>query len=787
MNVAHDKELEVATANSRRAKSWKNKKVAWSWLLERMSITTRTAETLAEYRAMGRDEQSQIKDTGAFVGGYCNNGSRSDIRFRSVLALDADFAQEGLWDDWGVLYGAAAAVYSTHKHTPEKPRLRLVVPLSRNVTPDEYQAIGRRVAADLGIDQFDDSTYQPQRCMFWPSTSSDGEFVFQYLDGPFLDADAVLATYHDWKDMSAWPMSSRVAEIAKKAASKQADPLTKGGLVGAFCRAYGIAAAVEKFLPEVYVPCSEPGRYTYALGSTAAGVVVYEDKFVFSHHATDPASGALCNAWDMVRLHLFGEQDMDYEPGKPVASRPSWKSMTELAAADDAVKAQILADRNEEVMEAFDSTPAEEEGSWTKKLRFTKDGAVASTIDNVVVILAHDPKLAGRLAYDDMSHNIVSLAPLPWRKELGQWTDADDSALRYYLEKSYGLSGRDKIFDAVNVSAMNNRFHPVRDYLDSCAWDDVPRVDTLLIDYLGAEDSPYTRAVTRKTLVAAVARIYNPGCKFDYILTFRGAQGIGKSTLVSRLGGKWYSDSFSTMAGKDAYEALQGCWLLEMGELAGLKKSEAETIKLFISKQVDRFRPAYGRRTQEFPRQCIFIGTTNETAFLRDTTGNRRFWVVDTPNEATRNLWEELTPEMVRCIWAEAVQMYRNGEDLFLPPDLEAVARDTQEAYEEENPKEGLVADYLDRLLPANWDSMDLYDRRQWLEGSEVGTVQRERVCCVEIWAEALGGSPEKMDRYAVNEIMGMIARVGGWERQGNRRATISPYGRQKYYTRSVA
>lgn len=391
MNIAHDMELWVATANSRRAKTWKNKKVVWSWLVERMSATTRTSETVAEYKAMSRDDQSRVKDTGAFVGGYCNKGSRSNIRFRSVLALDADFAAPGLWDAWLLQYGAASVLYSTHKHTPEAPRLRLVVLLSRNVSPDEYQAIGRRVAADLGIDQFDDSTYQPQRCMFWPSTSRDGEFVFEYQDAAPLDVNAVLATYQDWTDMSAWPMSSRVAEIAKKAASKQADPLAKSGLVGAFCRAYGIAAAVEKFIPEVYVPCDDPGRYTYAHGSTAAGVVVYEDKFVFSHHATDPASGSLCNAWDMVRLQLFGEQDENCEPGTAVSKRPSWKAMMELASADDEVKAQLLADRNEEIAAAFDSTPADGEENWTAQLRFTKDGSISSTIQNVVIIVYITP------------------------------------------------------------------------------------------------------------------------------------------------------------------------------------------------------------------------------------------------------------------------------------------------------------------------------------------------------------------------------------------------------------
>ena len=321
MTVQNDKALDIALGNSRKTKTWKNKPILWSELLDRMSTATRTPETVAEYKAMSRDQQSEIKDVGGFVGGYCNNGSRSEIRFRSVLCLDADFADGELWSDWELLYGKAAAVYSTHKHTPEKPRLRLVVPLSRNVSPAEYQAIGRRVADTLGIDKFDDTSYQPQRVMYWPSTSQDGAYFFRHLDGEILDPDEVLATYHNWADVSSWPMSSRVAEVVKRTGAKQGDPLTKPGLVGAFCRAYyPIQEAIEAFVP-TYQPCDEPGRYTFTEGSTAAGVVLYDDKFTYSHHATDPASGQLVNAWDLVRLHKFHDLDDDFDPEKPVSSR----------------------------------------------------------------------------------------------------------------------------------------------------------------------------------------------------------------------------------------------------------------------------------------------------------------------------------------------------------------------------------------------------------------------------------------------------------------------------------
>lgn len=791
MKLTHDPTLEIATGNSRKTKTWKNKTIQWSVLLDRLAQETRTPETVAEFKAMSRSQQSDIKDVGGFVGGYCNNGSRSDIRFRSILCLDADFADGDIWPDWELLYGKAAAVYSTHKHTPEKPRLRLVVPLRRTVSPDEYQAIGRRVAAGLGIDKFDDTSYQPQRMMYWPSVSQDGEYFFRYSDAPLLDPDAVLATYHDWHDVTAWPTSSREAAMPKQTVSKMADPLEKGGLVGAFCRAYyPIQEAIAAYVP-AYQPCDEPNRYTYTEGSTAAGVVIYEGgKFSYSFHATDPASMQTVNAWDLVRLHTFRDLDADCTPDTPASSRPSYKAMAKLATSDKRVAAQIGTDRAAEAMADFDTPTEDHPGAenWREKLKVTDKGGIAQTIENVVTILRHDPQFCGCLALNEMDHNIVARRDLPWRKVDGasQWIDADDAALRYHLEKVYGISSKDKIFDAVNVVASENRFHPVRDYLGGLAWDGVPRVETLLIDYLGAEDTEYTRAVTRKALTAAVARVYRPGCKFDYMLTIRGQQGLGKSALIGKLGGAWFSDSFTTLQGKDAYEQVQGVWIMEVGELAGMRKAEAETIKLYISKQVDRFRPAYGRRLQEFPRQCIFIGTTNETQFLRDSTGNRRFWVVDTPNKPTHDMWTELTPEVIRRIWAEAVQIYLRGEELYLPRELEAAAREIQETYEEENPRAGIVAEYLDRLLPDGWEGMDLYARRSYLEGGAEGRTRRTTVCIMEIWAEALSGNPDKLDRYVIKEIRDIMASLPEWRRSGNKRTTIRPYGRQRYYERSV-
>lgn len=763
----------------------------WAELLSRLETPTRTQETVAEFAKMPKKQQSDRKDVGGFVGGYLKKGRRvaPAVRHRDVLCLDADFATPTLWSDWSGKYGTAAAVYSTHKHTPEAPRLRLVIPLSRQTTPDEYQAVGRRIAEQLGIDQFDDTTYEPARFMYWPSCSRDAEYVFDFLDAPLLDVDAVLATYYDWTDVTAWPFSSRAAEAIRKTTAKQEDPLEKDGLVGAFCRAYfPIGTAIDRFV-DAYEPCGE-GRYTYTEGSTAGGVVVYADKYTYSHHATDPASGHLCNAFDLVRLHRFGGLDEACDPDTPAGGRPSYKAMMAFAGDDADVKAQLYKDRMSDYDDGFtDDGDADNELplAWTSKLKTTKNGELAQTIENACIVLRNDPRLAGCVAMDDMEHGIVVQHDLPWRKldtlkDTDLWRDGDDAALRLYMER-VGLNGKDRIFDALNVVAEERHYHPVRDYLDSCYWDGTKRLDTLLVDYLGAEDTPYTRTVTRKTFVGAVARIYRPGCKFDYMLTIRGRQGIGKSALIARMGGRWFSDSVISVQGKDSYEQVQGVWIVEMGELATLRKSEVEQVKSYVSKQKDRFRAAYGRRIQTYDRQCIFIGTTNETLFLRDQTGNRRFWVVDTPNTPAHS-WRELDDDLVQQLWAEAVYRYKQGETLYLDDDMERVAAQVQASFEEEDARVGIIADYLDRDLPADWESKDLYDRRLWLESNETGTIRRATVCTMEIYCEALGKDPAKLDNYELRMISQILAKFPDWEYQGNHFKSTRPYKRQRYYKR---
>lgn len=297
--------MKIAVGNSRMDKKWKNREISWDELCRKVSVTQRTTETVEEYRKLKKGSQDAIKDVGGFVGGALREGRRKNgmVLCRSMLTLDMDYGKPGIWDEIIMLHDFQCCVYSTHKHTPEHPRLRMIIPLSREVSEEEYPAVARMVAKDIGIDLFDDTTYEACRLMYWPSTSANGEFFFQVKDGTLLDPDAYLRRYADWHDVSTWPVSSRQSEAVRRSISQQADPLTKPGVVGAFCRAYTIEEAIDTFLPEVYAPSAMNGRYDYIPADSSAGVVLYDGKFAYSHHATDPVCGKLLNAFDLVRLH----------------------------------------------------------------------------------------------------------------------------------------------------------------------------------------------------------------------------------------------------------------------------------------------------------------------------------------------------------------------------------------------------------------------------------------------------------------------------------------------------
>ena len=789
--------MRIAVGNSRMDKTWKNKDMSWDDFKQKCSQTIRTTETVAEYRKMSKPAQDNTKDVGGFVGGALKQGKRKNgfVDGRSMLTLDLDHAVPEVWDAVTMLFDFKCLMYSTHKHTPEAPRVRLIIPLSREVSAEEYAPVSRMVAKDIGMEMVDDTCHEAARLMYWPSTSSDGVFLFESQDGPMLNPDDILARYKDWHDTSEWPMSSRQSEIVKRTIAKQADPLEKEGMVGAFCRAYSIEEAIDTFIPDIYKPSAMAGRYDYIPADSSAGVVIYDDKFAYSHHATDPACGQLMNAFDVIRIHKYGALDDKAKPDTSPSKMPSFKAMVDFAIKDEKVKQQLAKERELQAADDFDDG---NDVNWQTKLELDKNGGISESLTNFVTILRYDQRLH-EIAYNEHSCGISirDAELLPWEQLKPGWSDADLASLTAYLDRVYHIFSPSKLKNALLTITAERSFHPIKEYLEGLpAWDGKKRLETLLIDYLGAEDSSYVRAVTRKTLVAAVARVYEPGIKFDTVLVLSGPQGIGKSMFFAKLGGVWFSDSLtiSDMRDKTGAEKLQGFWIMEIGEMNGIKKVEVETVKSFASRQDDKFRVAYGTVVESHPRQCVICGTSNSQHFLRDVTGNRRFWPVQVTEECEKHPWN-MDKMLLVQIWAEALTLYNAGEELILKgTDAEMAAEKQQEALENDD-REGLVREYLDKLLPADWAKLSLSEKRMYLAGDEfttqnrAGVAPRDKVCNLEIWAECFGREPaniRKQDSYELNAIM---AKLDGWKRyDGNKSGKLSfkDYGSQIAYVRTA-
>lgn len=769
--------IKIATGTNRYARSWKTQELKWSELVSQLSKATVTKETASEYKRMNKSQRGDVKDVGGFVGGYIpKNGRRVNgaVKQRYLLTLDADSPD----DDFLMMLDLALdsyeyVLYSTHSHTEKQPRYRIIIPSDRPMLPDEFQAVSRRIAESIGIESFDPSTHQPERLMYWPSHPKDVEYVFQHHEGSLLPVDDILGTYTDWTDVSLWPTSSRAETLMAHSAKKQGSPLAKSGLIGAFCRSYSITAAIDKFLPDIYAPCDTPNRYTYRAGSTVAGLVVYDnDTFAYSHHGTDPLSGKLVNAFDLVRIHKFGSLDEDCDAKTRSDARPSFKAMMNFVNEDGAAPVLLDKERAAKYTNEFDDvaslTGDEADDSWMRKLQRTKSGVPESNPYNCIWIMQHDPQLKNRFGLDEFAHRIVVLGNLPWRTVNGSdlWGDTDDACIRNYLSTVYQIKGKGIIDDAITEVMNQNKFHPVREYLTALNWDGTERVDSLFIDFIGAEDTPYIRAVTRKWLCGAIARVMEPGIKFDTAIVLYGEQGLGKSVILERLGGKWFNNTLQDIKTKDALEQIQGAWINELAELSPTYKNDNEIVKAFLSRTTDRFRVPYGRRTEEYPRQCVFAGSTNNLLFLKDRTGNRRFWPISGNKRLkVRNSWDLLKDE-VDQIWAEAFMLWANGESLVLDESLEQEAIKIQQSHTEGSELTGLIEEYLSVLLPPNWDSRDLYDRRAYLESydEEKGGKPREKVCALEIWCEVLNGDRKTLSNAKARELIDILQSLQGWE-----------------------
>lgn len=825
----------IAVGAFRYSKEWKPYEPTWDQLCKRFSTYRRTSESAAEYARMSKGDRDKAKDHGGFVGGEMEPGQRvkSAVRSRSLVTLDFDncgsvelppLVEEALPD-------TAFAMYTTHSHTPENARWRVIVPLSREVTCDEYVPIARRVAERIGIRMADPTTYQVERLMYWPSCSYDAAPETHIIEGDPLDADAMLDTYVDWHDASSWPAAP--GEQPRIAKGKAEDPRMKDGPVGLFCRTYTIPMAIAKFIPGTYVRDErQDDRYTYAGGSSKNGFVVYEGGLIgFSNHATDPVGGKAVNAFDLVRIHKYGHLDLTVRQDTPLPRYPSYMAMVKLIDSDDLCQARLNREQFGDLdpAEALPGEPSTSDSAsspdakvipgdaaaqgadWHNRLT-RNNGSIMPIPPNVTLIMANDERLKGRVRRNLFQSRDEVTGDLPWialADRVGnRWSDDDTTQLLGYLtspENRYSMKiAREMVANSVSAYLQTHTYHPVRDYLNSLPeWEGDPAsvghfdrrwdgnvVDEVLVDFLGAPDTPYVRAVTRKHLVAAVARVMEPGVKYDTAWVLLGHQGLGKSQLFRSLSpeSEWLNESLSNIEGKDGMEALRGKWFVELSEMSAMKRSDIETVKAFISRQVDTYRAAYRRDPVDFPRQCVFNLTTNEAQMLKDSE-NRRFWVVNCLDPSPHAPSWTMSHDQRDLIWSQALWYWNHKESLILPPALEAEARRIQSGHTEiaDDPRIGRIQEWLHLAIPDGWYDLNKADRvdycqRGHLPAGMFAEKPRERVCPIEALFELFGERAEdEKVRWKCREIAKLFDYVPELERE-KKRHTDPVYGTQYYW-----
>jgi predicted P-loop ATPase len=783
--------ITISKGRNRASTKWKDVDLEWDEFVALLCDTRVTKETMAQYDAMSKDEKGKIKDGPCFVGGSVQHGRRikENVPTRSLITLDADECDEYFIDMVTMMLGAVDyVIYSTHSHRVHTPKYRLVINVDREMDADEYAAVSRKIAEEIGMEYFDKTTFDIHRLMYFPSRSKDAEEELVIEFGGPLVVDEVLARYgDDWRDAELWPKHEGEKTALNKMVDKLGDPSAKESIVGDFCSVYTMTEGIEIFLSDIYDSTGNDTRWTYLGGSSFGGMRVYDDAWAYSEHQTDPANTGHClNIFDLVRVHKFGELDEDTSEKTNTSKRPSFKAMSDFALQDERVRMlladRVLGDFDDEYEDGSDVQDGQasdtedkpkKDRSWRKKLIMTKDGVVQNG-KNIELILKNGA-FEGVFAYDEFSNSEVIRADLPWRKRSNKrrsyepWLGSDDKRLQHYLNTRYDFTSQAMIMNAFTDVVRQNTFHPIKEWLESVEWDGVERLDTLFIDYLGTPDGLYEREATRRMMIAAVKRLYEPGCKFDECMIIAGPQGSHKSSLLARLGGAWFSDSIKNLEGKEVGEHLQQAWIVELGELSAMKKSDAEEVKAFLSKTSDKYRVAYDRVVSEFPRRSVFFGTTNKEEFLQDMTGNRRFWPIKArPEHRKYSHFEDMTDEVLHQIWAEALFAYNTGEDTKVSREAHAIVEERQEAAKERDPREGLIEAYLaerESNLP---------------DGAEPNLI-----CAMEIWTSCLGESSTKMNRYQGREIVSILRTLKGWSERDTRHY-FKEYGKQTAFDRVI-
>ena len=768
-NITDNHIFDVTTAPKRDSRHWAAGQVTWAELIQWMEHPART-KACGNY-VLGRFSKTTVRHPGLDLP--CTNLHRTkmSIELRGALTLDVDHPLPDFKDRVQELT-FACIIHTTYSSTEDEPRYRLIVPLSRTVTPDEYHHAAASLMQQLGVENFDPGSVQPERYMFKPSESAANLFWYDVLTGPLADVEKLLQDFQE--DLSVLPLP--------KPHKNKRNPFEIEGTVGDFNRVYD---DLSTLIREYELPYEEDsvGRWHLVGASAAAGMGEVKPGLYYSHHSNDPAYGQTCSAFDMVRLHLFGDLDENAKEGTPINKLPSTLAMLDLAAIDPLVM-------NERYKDDFTAVDADapddsDDGSgsdWRINFRVnSRTGHPTDDIFNWDLIAKNDPVIAS-LYFNELTMALEAGVDLPWRAKDAQevFDKADEGALANHIERTYHIRATDQTLNRMLAEGPRNRkYNPVVSYLNELKWDGKPRVETCLPGVLPTE---YTRMVARKSFVAAVARMLKPGVKWDHMLMIVGSEGLGKSHWIERMS-KGYSNNLGPIKDKDTVLAMQGSWIMTSDEGHSMRKADFDALKEFLTRTHDKFRMPYDRDTRDYPRRCVIWGTTNDPAFMKRQEGNRRFL----PVTATEKVdFELLTEEYVDQVWAEAVHLYKAGEQLWLDLDESLLAFDVRDTHMEDDPLPGKVEHFLETEIPSDWHTMGKMDQQMWLENPD-SVIASSILCRIDLVCSAMVldglGHRSQLREGETRPIFKVLDSLPGWVKLP-KQVHVPGYGKQTAFQR---
>ena len=768
--------------------------------------TTALQYSIDDFLDMLRSPGTQ-KNARSYLPGELRGHHRSgdNVIGRSVITLDLDGASaEGFTELLSYLDDVAVLWHTTYSHSPQKPSYRVLIPLDGMVPPDVYTRIVREIMRAVPQAAIDAASATPSQIMFTPAAKDASLYEYgSELNRPLASG----ALFESAPDTPGAAVS--MGRVRKK------DPLTLKGIAGEFCRHYqDLDELIEVFeLP--YERVGNRFRYTHADKSSAPGMSPLPDAplLFFSNHRSDPASGHAQNAFDLVRIHRFGERDAGYEGA--VIHAPSSRAMKSFleghegfqqrratAAYEQVARPAVagspltvsedhstLTQEPEPVVEAEEEEDrGEGELEWTKKLlRHEKTLQVEDRIENYDLIFMHDPIF--KSLWWNVRGDYEAIMGEDYDLRDGsppQVNNADVSGLKDHIERQYQIRRvtRQRVDDLLGRVRRERRIDPVKKYLQSLTWDGIPRLETCLP---GAEDTPYNRMVAKRALLGAVARAFKPGCKVDQSLILYGGQGVGKTTWIERMA-RGYTASLGDIQNKDTLISASRSWIMVSDEGHALNNADFNELKDFLTRQRDVYRLPYDRSATEVPRRWVVWGTTNDPMMLRERDGNRRFLIVDVLEQMD---FDKYTPEYVDQVWAEAVALYQEGERPVLSPAEEVLAEQARKSHTMEDNLVATITEALESPVPLAWERMSLPERIIWFQAKDmdaedksVPTAPRSFITPAAVWVEIMRKSLPDMSLRDQNRITAALVSLTrkGVLVQEEGRQRVECYGSQTVF-----